>query len=122
MIEESGLDEPFDWLNTKYIVLGYKEGEPVAVVSYGISEIHHKVLPRFLHIIISKKYQHCISGYKVLVESEQILKKKGYKQLVACFVPDLPGKEMKMKYARKFGYKQFCTVEDGTEWLYKDIH
>ena len=122
MVDESGLDEPFDWYNTRRVFLGRKGDEPVALVAYGMATIHHKTFPRFLHIIITPQYQHCVSGYKVLVRSEEILKLEGSNQVVAYFAKNLPGRDMKKKYATKFGYKHFCSLEDGSEWYYKDIH
>lgn len=119
-IKESGLDEPFDYLNSKYYVIAKNGDEIVGLVVYGEMQIGEATLPRFLHIIIAPKYKRSKLAYKMLLESEQELLKLGFK-FITCFVRfDLASRNMKIKYALKWNYRKYKQNDDG-EFYYKTI-
>ena len=119
-IKESGLDEPFDYLNSKYYVVAKNGDEIVGLVVYGVMQVGQATLPRFLHIIIAPKYKRSKLAYKMLLESEQELLKLGFK-FITCFVRfDLASRDMKIKYALKWGYRKYKQNDEG-EFFYKII-
>ena len=119
-IKESGLDEPFDYLNSKYYVIAKNGDEIVGLVVYGEMQIGEATLPRFLHIIIAPKYKRSKLAYKMLLESEQELLKLGFK-FITCFVRfDLASRDMKIKYALKWDYIKYKSNDEG-EFFYKII-
>lgn len=119
-IKESGLDEPFDYLNSKYYVIAKNGDEIVGLVVYGEMQVGQATLPRFLHIIIAPKYKRSKLAYKMLLESEQELLKLGFK-FITCFVRfDLASRNMKIKYALKWNYRKYKQNDDG-EFYYKTI-
>lgn len=119
-IKESGLDEPFDYLNSKYYVIAKNGDEIVGLVVYGVMQVGQATLPRFLHIIIAPKYKRSKLAYKMLLESEQELLKLGFK-FITCFVRfDLASRDMKIKYALKWDYRKYKQNDEG-EFFYKII-
>jgi len=120
IIRESGLDEPFDYLNSKYYVVAQNEEDTIGFVVYGEMKTSSGVYPRFLHIIITPKYKRTKLAYKMLVESEQELRKIGF-DTILCFIGfDLENREQKKIYAEKFNYKKYAQDELG-EFFYKQI-
>jgi hypothetical protein len=119
-IKESGLDEPFDYLNSKYYVIAKNGDEIVGLVVYGVMQVGQATLPRFLHIIIAPKYKRSKLAYKMLLESEQELLKLGFR-FITCFVRfDLASRDMKIKYALKWDYRKYKQNDEG-EFFYKII-
>jgi hypothetical protein len=119
-IKESGLDEPFDYLNSKYYVIAKNGDEIVGLVVYGVMQVGQATLPRFLHIIIAPKYKRSKLAYKMLLDSEQELLKLGFK-FITCFVRfDLASRDMKIKYALKWDYRKYKQNDEG-EFFYKII-
>ena len=119
-IKESGLDEPFDYLNSKYYVIAKNGDEIVGLVVYGVMQVGQATLPRFLHIIIAPKYKRSKLAYKMLLDSEQELLKLGFR-FITCFVRfDLASRDMKIKYALKWDYRKYKQNDEG-EFFYKII-
>jgi hypothetical protein len=120
IIKESDLKEPFDYIHSKYFIIAKCGSEIIGLVVYGEIKIDGVTLPRFLHIIIVPKYKRTKLAYRMLMESEQEIKKLGFKLLI-CFIRfDLPEREIKIKYAIKDGYLKYSKNEAG-EFYYKMI-
>lgn len=120
LILNSGLDEPFDWVNVKHIIRGKYDDELVGIVVYGEITLQGKLYPRFLHVIFSPKYKRSKKALDLLILSEQEIKKLGFNQIITFIHKELNNKSMKEKYALKFGYKHYADTGDG-KLFYKNI-
>jgi len=120
LIKDSGLDEPFDWINCKHIITGRYNDELIGIVVYGEIRTKTETLPRFLHAILSPKYKRTKKALYLMIYSEKEIKKLGYKQILVFLSKDLSHKEMKEKYALEFGYKEYADTSDG-KYFYKNI-
>ena len=120
VIKTSGLDEPFDYENSKYFIVAKNGDDVIGLVVYGVMQVGQATLPRFLHIIIAPKYKRSKLAYKMLLDSEQELLKLGFK-FITCFVRfDLASRDMKIKYALKWDYRKYKQNDEG-EFFYKII-
>ncbi len=107
VIKESGLDEPFDYINAKYFIVAREGDDIIGLVVYGEMQVADVMLPRFLHIIIAPKYKRSKLAYKMLQESENKLAEMGFK-IITCFIRfDLPNRDMKIRYARHWRYLKY---------------
>jgi len=120
LIQQAKLDEPFDYPHTRYIITGHQGNDVVGAVVYGNFIIRDTEYPRFLHIIVSPKYQKTKKGLLLMDESESYLLTKGFTQVIAVITHDLPNRKMKRTYALKFGYKKYHEDSVG-EYFYKKL-
>ena len=120
LIRKSDLDEPFDWVSSKHFMVGKDKDKIVGLVVYGNIKQGDRVVPRFLHIIISPEYKRTKIAYKMLKDSEKVFLNRGHDQIIAYMENELPNKEMKKTYAEKFGYKQYAKTDNG-EFFYKPL-
>jgi len=120
LIKESGIDEPIDYLNLKYATVGFEDEKLIGIVMYGELEFINETLPRFLHIIIAHEYRRTRKALKMLRISEKHLRNKGFKRVVTYIYHHLNNKEMRKKYASKFGFKEYITTKEG-DIMYKEL-
>jgi hypothetical protein len=120
LIKKSGLDEPFDWINVKHIIQGKYNNELVGIVVYGETNTQGKVYPRFMHVIFNPKYKRTKKALDLMILSEQEIKKLGFDQIIVFIWKELNNKDMKEKYALKFGYKHYADTSNG-KYFYKNI-
>jgi len=121
LVEESGIDEPIDYLQHKYITVGIENDKLIGVVIYGELTFTDKSLPRFLHIIIAPEYKRSKKSFKMLKMSEKHLVDRRFDRVVVYMLHSLSNKEMKRKLALKFGYKDYITTEEGVI-MYKNLN
>jgi GNAT superfamily N-acetyltransferase len=120
-IKTSGLTEEFDCQNFEFMVLGITDKEISGLVAYGITKVSDGSLaPRFLHVIVAKKFRGSRMGVRLMLASEKVLRERGYDKSIALIRHDLPKRDMKITYALKFGYQKYAEDKDG-EYFYKTL-
>lgn len=121
-VTESDLDEYADFKQFKTVIVGTKNDEIVGLVAYGefINTDNGKTYPRFLHIIITPKFKRTRDAYNMLKESEKVFKAEGHETILCLITHTLPSRDMKKKYAEKFGYKKYAENALG-EYFFKKI-
>lgn len=103
-ISKVSLDEGFDKENAKYVLEAKIDGETAGVVVYGDFLLNGKVFPRFLHIVIDQKYRRSRFGVLLMKASEHCFRQLGHKVILAHILNALPNRDIKIRYAVKFGY------------------
>jgi len=119
-VNESDIDEVVCWQHVKYYILAKDNDAIIGVVLYSDALINNDVYPRFLHVIISPKYRRTKSGLKLMRDSEKYFAQQGKKQIIAYIINDLPNRDMKKRYAIKFGYRKYSETPNG-EYFYKNL-
>lgn len=119
-IDNSGLNEEFDWDGLKYLVVAKEHNKLFGLVAYGLLEIEGKAYPRFLHIIITPEKRKTRRGILLMLKSEEYMRKLGYRQTIAYIMDSLKDRDMNERYAMKFGYKYYTKNNEG-KYFYKDL-
>ena len=111
LISEGNIGEEFQSGSTYKLVAKYK-GELVGIIAYNVVETKDNggSYPRILHIIFSEKFQRNRISYTFLKESEKILLRDGYTQILAYILDKKVGM---VELAEKFGYKEYYRDSKG---------
>jgi len=115
LIDEVKLDEPFDW-KAKILIFEYK-GEKVGLAGFNFQETDKGLMPRFEHILLTKKVRGTKVAVKLLLIMEDYFKSEGYKQYLVYVRKD---NERMKKYASHWGMVSYLDDDNGT-WYFKNI-
>lgn len=121
LIQNNLVDEPFDWNHYRYGIVGRDNGKLIGIVAYGIAETKGYSYPRFLHIVIDEPHRRTRRGIQLMLESERYLFNKGYTQVITLILNSLNHRDMKRRYATKFGYIKYHEDSIG-EYFYKNLN
>ena len=96
---------------------GRLDGDLVGIMAYITSKAwDDKQLPRFVHVILQRKYMGRPEGRELLNLTEEYLQKEGHKQLFAC----IKNKKYMQKTITRHGYKLWHENDSG-KYYYKNL-
>ena len=113
LVSSTNLGEDFDF-KAEYKFVGRFHDRLVGIIAYRMQDTQDgKILPRFIHIIVSDFFRHSRTTIKFLRMTEKILKANKYNQSMAY----IDKREDMAVLAVKFGYRPYAEDRDGTYYI-----